>query len=381
MDSTAVTSSTTPFDMNLSFRLGKILGIPVEVNITWIFIFALVTFLFSDYFQEARPSWPQFQHWGVGALTALLFFASVLAHELSHSIVAVRIGIPVHQITLFIFGGVSQLAHEAGRSRTEFMVAVVGPLCSLAICGACAGLWFGLRDSNPGIGSVLLVLAWVNLSLAVFNMLPGFPLDGGRVLRSALWGLTGNYWLATRVAVAGGQLLGVLMVAGGILMAVTSEGFQGIWMAVVGLFLFSAATSSYRQERLRERLKQGTVSEAMSTSWQSLPGETPLGSPMVARGLLNQGQVLGVLLHGRVAGIASKASVDRVSKVRPSGAILADAMMSLESIPRVSPQESLAEVMEAMESRGLGGMVVTDGGEMVGIIVRSDIRRFGSRGR
>ena len=123
------------------------------------------------------------------------------------------------------------------------------------------------------------------------------------------------------------------------------------------------------------------MSEAMSTSWQSLPGETPLGSPMVARGLLNQGQVLGVLLHGRVAGIASKASVDRVSKVRPSGAILADAMMALESIPRVSPQESLAEVMESMESRGLGGMVVTDGGEMVGFIVRSDIRRFGNRGR
>ncbi|PKB79737.1 MAG: hypothetical protein BZY88_11810 [SAR202 cluster bacterium Io17-Chloro-G9] len=365
--------------MGASIRLGRILGIPVEVNVTWIFIFLLITYLLSNVFHQAQPFWPPAQLWSVSVFTSLLFFVSVLAHELSHSVVAVRIGIPVHKITLFVFGGVSQLAYEARRPRSEFLVAVVGPLSSLALSGVFGGLWYLLDDAYSGVGTVLLLLAWVNLSLGVFNMLPGFPLDGGRVLRSALWGLTGSYWRATQVAARGGQVVGGLMVAGGIALAVFSGGIQGAWMAMVGLFLFSAASTSYRQERIREGLRAYLVSDVMSTEWVTLPGDTPVGSPLVAQALGGRIQVLGVQVQGRIEGTVSRPSLDQVPKNRWSQTPLIDVMLPLVSAHQVSPDDSLADVLETMETSSLGGIAVTRHGELVGFVVRRDLLRFSER--
>ena len=362
--------------MGSSFRLGRILGIPVEVNFTWIFIFLFITYILSEFFYQAEPSWPQAQRWSVAVLTALLFFGSVLAHELSHSVVAVRIGIPVHKITLFIFGGVSQLAHEARRPRAEFLVAVVGPLSSLAISGMFAGLWYLVSDTYHGLGTVFWLLAGVNLSLAVFNMLPGFPLDGGRVLRSALWGLTGSYWRATRVAARGGQLFGGLMISGGILLAVSSYGgIQSAWMALVGVFLFSAATTSYRQEWVREGLRSRSVAEVMSSDWVSLPGDLAVGSPMVAEALGGRNQVLGVQVQGKIQGMVSRSSLDQVPRDRWSQTPLAAVMSPLVSAHQISPGDDLAGVLEVMETHGLGGIAVTRHGELVGFLARRDILR------
>ena len=367
--------------MGASFRLGKILGIPVEVNVTWILIFLLITYLVGDMFRYSHPFWSTWQLWSVSVLTALLFFTSVLVHELSHSVVAVRLGIPVHKITLFIFGGVSQLAHESRHARSEFTVAVVGPLSSLALSGVFAGLWFLVNDHYPGAGSVLFFLAWVNLSLAVFNMLPGFPLDGGRVLRSAVWGITGNYWRATQVAARGGQLLGGVMVVGGILMVVRFGGIQSAWMSLVGLFLFSAATTSYRHERLREGIRPYSVSDVMSTSWVALPGDTPLDSPVVARGLLGREQFLAVVVNGRSTGILSKRLVDAIPRARRSYMNLTGAMLPLALAPQVSPGDSLTDVIGVMDDTGLGGMVVTENGELVGVITRRDVLRISAPSR
>ena len=274
--------------MGASLRIGRIFGIPIEIHASWLLAFALITYLMSNLlgqpyglFGRPQPVWPETQRWSLALITSALFFLSVLAHELTHSVVAKRWGIPVRKITLFVFGGVSQLAHEARRPMIEFTVAVVGPLSSLALSGVLAGLWLLLREAYGPLGEVLLILAWVNLSLAVFNMLPGFPLDGGRVLRSAIWGLTGSYWRATQVSARAGQLLGISMIAGGILSMILANRWEWAWTALIGAFLLSAATGAYRQEKEREKLKGYTVGQAMVSSWPVVATREALASHMV----------------------------------------------------------------------------------------------------
>ena len=230
--------------MGSSLRLGKIFGIPVEVNVSWLFVFVLLTFLLFEQFGNQWPPWPLAVRLPVAIVTVVLFFLSVLVHELSHSLVASRKGIPVHGITLFIFGGVSRLGREPHRPLIEFLVAVVGPVSSFALAGVFAAIYF-LGGDNPQLKVAALVLAWGNLSLGVFNMVPGYPLDGGRVLRAVVWGLSGSYRRGTQVAARCGQAVGVGMLLGGILMAIFVGIVNGMWLAVVGAFLFGVASSSY----------------------------------------------------------------------------------------------------------------------------------------
>ena len=242
--------------MGKSLRVCRVFGIPVEINATWIIIFLLLTFLLVNRFDSSSLRWPAAQQWAVAVVTVVLFFLSVLAHELSHSLVAVSRGIRVRGITLFLFGGVSLLEREPERPWEEFLVAVVGPLTSIALAAAAAGI---LQYMSPGswpwsprIGSsadmVAFLLAWWNLSVGIFNMLPGFPLDGGRVLRAVVWAGSGSHLTATKVAARCGQAVGVLLILGGIYYAVRGNLMDGVWGAVIGAFLFSVATGSYPKE-------------------------------------------------------------------------------------------------------------------------------------
>ena len=239
--------------MGKSLRLGRIFGIPIEINVTWVIIFLLLTVLLVSRFDSSSLRWSALQQWSVAIVTVVLFFLSVLAHELSHSLVALSRGIRVRGITLFIFGGVSHLEREPRGPFEEFLVAVVGPLTSIGLAIIAAGV---LAFLNPGarpwalhIGSpvemVAVLLAWGNLSVGIFNLLPGFPLDGGRVLRAVVWAGSGSYITATRVASRCGQAVGGLLVAGGIFYAIRGELVDGIWAVVIGVFLFLVATSSY----------------------------------------------------------------------------------------------------------------------------------------
>lgn len=234
--------------MGASIRMGRIFGIPVEVNASWIIIFLLLTYVLAQQFGDANLDWPAVQRWLVAALMTGLFFLSVLAHELSHSMVARRRGIPVRGITLFIFGGVSRLAKQPERPMTEFVVAAVGPLISLGLAALFGALWYWLDLGHSVLGVVLFLLAWSNMTLGVFNLLPGFPLDGGRVLRAAVWALTGSYSKATRIATRAGQIIGGLTAVTGLGLAVFVNLFDGIWIALIGGFLVSVATASYREE-------------------------------------------------------------------------------------------------------------------------------------
>ncbi|MCH7736310.1 MAG: site-2 protease family protein [Chloroflexi bacterium] len=231
--------------MGASLRLGRVLGIPVEVNISWVLVFLLLTYLLAGQFDDARLRWPVAQRWSVAMVTVVLFFLSVLAHELSHSVMALSKGIPVRGITLFIFGGVSRLEREPEQPITEFLVALVGPLLSIALAAIFGGVWYLLGRGNSAPEVVLLLLAWTNLSLGVFNLVPGYPLDGGRLLRAGIWGITGNHRRATQIAAGMGQAVGGAMVLGGIFLAVYFEPVDGVWLGIVGLFLFSMAKSSF----------------------------------------------------------------------------------------------------------------------------------------
>ena len=237
--------------MGGSLRLGRILGIPIEVNASWIVVFLLLTFLLVQEFGDSDLGWPIAQRWLVAIAVVVLVFVSVLAHELSHSVLALRKGIPVRGITLFIFGGVSRLAREPDRPMTEATVAVVGPLTSILVAAILGGIWFLLGGGESTIEVMLFLLAWSNLALGLFNILPGYPLDGGRVLRAVVWGLTGSRRKATRVATRAGQAIGGVTVILGLVMAFWVNPIDGAWIAIVGGFLFSVATASYREERSR----------------------------------------------------------------------------------------------------------------------------------
>ena len=239
--------------MGASLRLGRIFGIPIEVNASWAVAFLLLTFLLAQQFAESNLGWPEAQRWLVAVAVVILIFLSVLAHELSHSVLARREGIRVRGITLFIFGGVSRLAQEPDRPLTEFRVAVVGPLTSIVLAGIFGGVWFLLGTGESTLEIMLFLLAWSNLALGVFNILPGYPLDGGRVLRALVWGLTGSHRKGTRVATRAGQAIGGVIIVGGLVLGIFVDLIDGVWVALIGAFLFSVATASNREESSRAR--------------------------------------------------------------------------------------------------------------------------------
>ena len=254
--------------MGRAITLGRLFGFEFRVHFSWFIIFILVTT------SLVSPHYTEWFYWLIGIVASLLLFSSVLAHELAHSLVGRSNGIPISSITLFIFGGVSQMTEEASRPAAELKMAAAGPLCSLVL-----GAFFGLLLVIPGIPQpireLLFWLALTNVSLAVFNLVPGFPLDGGRIFRSILWRLMGNYKRASLIAVRVGQGIGYLLVLGGIvIMFLHPFGltwFDGIWIAFIGWFLESAATESYRQILTQETLARASASGIMPLDIPSPP--------------------------------------------------------------------------------------------------------------
>jgi Zn-dependent protease len=232
--------------MDRTFYIGKLFGIEFRLHFTWFIIFLLVTILLVE------PNYDRALYWLLGICTSLLFFASVLAHELAHSLVGKANGITISSITLFIFGGVAMMKREAGRPGAEFRMAIAGPLCSLII-GGIFSLFLLIPAVKGPVAAMVTWLAIMNGVLAVFNLIPGFPLDGGRVLRSMLWRTSGNYLVATRIATLVGQGFGYMFILGGILIIIIRPfdmtWFDGLWISFIGWFLTNSASSSYRYAR------------------------------------------------------------------------------------------------------------------------------------
>ena len=357
--------------MDSSIRLGRIFGIPLGINYSWLVVFVLVVFLMSSNFQDLYPRWTTESRWAVAVLTAVLFFLSVLLHELSHSLVALAWGIPVKGITLFIFGGVSQLGHEAQRPLTEFLVSVVGPVTSLALAVLLWVAWELVGGYNSHLNAVLFTLFAINLSLGVFNMLPGFPLDGGRVLRAGIWGATGNYWLATRLALHAGQGIGIIMVAGGLFWAMNGN-IQAVWLALVGGFLLYVATSNYRQESVRRSLRSHRVEEALSGVWQPLPGHLPALSPEALMALFVTGYT-GLLVDGPPYGVVTGRQLTYVNQESLKSATLAELMTPLSAFPATEAETPVIDALERMDESGDQVIAVIRNGLPIGLLSRIEI--------
>ncbi len=362
--------------MQSSFRLGKIMGIEIGVHYTWLIVFALITWSLAVSFPQQFPGWSPITYWIVGATSALLLFASVLVHELAHSIVAIRAGLPVSSIVLFIFGGVSNISREPQRPSDELYMSIVGPATSL-ILGIIFGiLLFSLRGVSPEITAILFYLTFTNIALAIFNLIPGFPLDGGRVLRAIVWWLTGNLLRATRIATIAGQLTGYILILGGLLWAFAGNFLGGIWLAIIGWFLTNAAEASYRQVALQDVFRRFRVRELMNPHpvtvqpWDTL--EDVVNNYILQRNV----RALPVVENGELVGLITLADVREVPQQQWGEVPVKDVMKRTTELHTVSPDSDLGQVLRSMAEEDINQLPVVVGNRLVGLLSRSQIMRF-----
>ena len=361
--------------MESTFKLGRVFGIPIGIHYTWFFVFAMLTFLLAD---QWRGPWS----WGWAAATSLLFFVSVLAHELSHSVVALARGIPVRGITLFIFGGVAQITREAKTPLTEFLVAVAGPLCSLALAGA----FYGLRDPLADVSRDLAVMAhslfWFNLVVGIFNMAPGFPMDGGRVFRAIIWAATHSYQVATKVAIRAGQGIAILLVGLGIALIVwhvvdpfVDTLWNGLWTIFIGFYLGSVAFASYHQFQQREALRRRSAAEIMSAGCATVPAGVTLMRLVESNGTPSPSAIFLVIQGDRPVGVLNGAAMYAVPKSRWNYTTVESVASPLETVPTATPQSDALSVLEMMEEKDAGQVLIVSNGSLLGYIARHSFRR------
>jgi Zn-dependent protease/CBS domain-containing protein len=375
--------------MNGSLRLGKILGIDIRLHYSWFLIFAFVTFSFYAEFQDADYS--AAISLAMGFVASLLIFASVVTHELAHSVVAIRNGIPVKSITLFILGGVANITKEAERPKTEILMAIAGPSCSLALGLAFGAAWFatgGHHEGATAFHGLLFWMATLNLSLGVFNLLPGFPMDGGRVLRGILWQRTRNYRRATRIASIGGQVIGWLMAGAGIAIAASyliggtvslDKALDGIlnggYFVLLGWFLSSIAASSYRQVAWREAMQGITAASAMVSDFMTISPDMSLMRLVLDYIQPNRYRSFVVATEGRFLGVVDVESIRRIRQDRwdatPAGLVMTPAARAIT----VAPEEAGISIAEKMEEHRLDGIPVVRDSVVIGIVTRNSLAR------
>ena len=363
--------------MRNSLRLGKVFGIPLGVHYTWFIVFALVTLsLATGYFPSRYPDWSLGATLGIGLLTSLLFFASVLVHELSHSIVALGWGIPVKGITLFIFGGVANIGREPERPLAEFLVAIAGPASSLVLALGFGALWLvGQWLDVATLAGLSLYLATINLSLALFNLIPGFPLDGGRVFRSAVWALTGDMNRATRWAATTGRVVAVLMIIGGGIMFLMGNWSSGLWLAFIGWFLDNAASQSAQQAWFREALEGYTAGD-LTSGCQTIDSNMPLDW-VVRDYVAPNGESCFIVTDGyQPQGVATLNQIKRVPRQKWGWTPVHQIMTPLSSLKPVGPGEAAYAVLLRMMSEGQSLLPVVDGTRFVGFVRQDKLLRF-----
>lgn len=366
------------------FRLGRILGFEIRVDFSWFIIFFLILWSFTaGVFPSQVPGQTKAVYFAMGLSGALLFFASLLLHELSHSVVARAKGIPVDGITLFIFGGMAHTRSEAETPGDEFLIAVVGPLASIAIGLVLVALWqLGERAGwHPAVLPVLQYIAWLNIVLAIFNLLPGFPLDGGRLFRAAVWKATGSMTKATRTASAGGRVLAYLLVGLGLFQAFTGSVMSGLWLVFIGWFLRNAAIASYQQHLIRETLEGATARQVMTPVPQTVPESLSLQSLMEDYFLRRRFLSYPVEDGGQPVGIVTLHQVREVPRQDWTQRSVAETMTPATEDLVVAPEESMASVLDKLRRSPVRRLLVLRNGGLEGIITASDVTAWLERMR
>jgi Zn-dependent protease/CBS domain-containing protein len=360
-----------------SFRLGSIAGIDIYAHISWLIILVFLTVsLATGWFPTLSPGYPTSTYILLGFVAAILLFVSVLLHELAHSLVARSRGLPVKSIVLFIFGGVSNIEQEPHSPGTEFFMAFVGPLASLIIGAICFGFSTLVRGTHSPTEDLLIYLASANILLGIFNLLPGFPLDGGRVLRSIVWKITGNSYRATQVATVVGQVIAYLFIFAGIwLFFFSRDPFDGLWLGFIGWFLLSSAQSARAQATLETTFKGVTVAQVMNTQPMTVPANISL-QKLVDEHFLPQGLRSALVLQGdQLAGLITLSDIRHVAREEWAQTPVGFAMIPGERLHTVTPQQKLTDVLPLMTGKDINQLPVVDNGKLVGVVTRDAVIR------
>lgn len=384
-------STVTVLSMRvLSWEIGRAWGIPIRVHASWFLIFLLVTWTLSTgYLPESLPGLTPERYWAMGGFAAVLLFVSVLLHELGHSYVALYYRIPIEKITLFIFGGVAHMRKEAPTPRAELLIALAGPAVSFVIGGLCfvfVELTEAMQRPRGSQGWIMLgaLLGFVNMQLGLFNMIPGFPLDGGRVLRAGLWAWGNDFYRATKQAAVVGLVFGVMFglvglvmmygaVSGGLSASMASNGG---WILIIGVFLFAAALASLRQAAMRQSLATVPIRDLMVTTVTSIPSHCTLDE---AVNQYFQSYGYGgfpVVKDGRLAGLIT---VDEIQNVPPSlwpWRRVEQVMRPRSESLVIQADIPVIHAMERMASEGWDRLIVMQDGEIIGLVTQSAIIHF-----
>lgn len=362
----------------MSFRLGRIFGIPVRVHYTLWILFLLIAWSLATFLMPKNyPGLSVPTYWAIGIACATLLFVSVLIHELSHSIIAKRNGLPIAKITLFFFGGVSEISEEPKDPWLEVRMAVAGPLTSFLIAAVLGGLWILFRSFSGPIAVVatLNYSASLNAILGAFNLVPAFPLDGGRVLRGTLWHKTKDVLRATAQATTVSKAISTLMIIGGFLMIVFWDFINGLWIFFLGWFIRSGAENSLRQTLVTETLSGISVGDIMTKDLLTVPPDMPIQQLVTDYFLSRPHGGYPVATNGKPVGVVTMSTVRSVPKDQRESTTVKDAMVPYDKVVTVAPSTSALDALHLMAKRSVGRLLVTQGDDLVGILTRGDLMK------
>ena len=357
-----------------NIRIARLFGISINVDLSWVIAFVLITWsLGGHYFPAHHSAWSSRTYWGVAVLTSVLFFTSLLVHELAHSLVARRFGIAVRDITLFIFGGVARMEAEPVRPRDDLLIALAGPAASLGLAAAFGTLWWLAPSTGSPLHALSGWLALINLVMAVFNMLPGFPLDGGRVLRAAVWSFTGSESRATRVAAGVGRVIGLALIFWGLWQVFVGAWGNGVWIALIGWFLHHAATASAAHAALEDLLVGHTAREVMLTDSPSVPRLRTLDMVVDEVVLLSGHRCFPVIDGERFFGLLTVEQIKAVPREQWPFMRVEDVMTPRAQVQIARPDDALIAVLDRMDETGVNQLPVLDEDRFVGMLAREHV--------
>jgi Zn-dependent protease/CBS domain-containing protein len=361
--------------MKHAWRIGRVFGIDIRIDSSWLVIFVLITWsLAGSYFPGAHPRWSFALNWAMGVLTSLFFFASVLAHELTHSLVAKKQGEEVTSITLFILGGVAQIKEEPDEPLKEFAMAVVGPLSSFGLALIFFLLSLLLAPVSEPLGAAASYLAFINLALGAFNLLPGFPMDGGRVFRAILWKAMGDLKKATRIASMAGDGIAYLLIFLGIIQFLRGN-FGGLWLVLIGWFLHNAATRGYSQVMIKSALEGLKARDLMNTDFETVPAGLPVQNLVDDYILKKKERVFLVTVGGDLKGIVCLEDVKALPREDWAQSPVSQIMTPKDKLHSVSLDADGAQILATLTAQDVHQVPVMDGDKVAGVICRSDVLR------
>ncbi len=365
----------TSFNKN-QIRMGSIYGIPLTFDFSWFLVLFFITWILAgSYFPNEYKGWSKIYYWAVGAATAFFFFLSVLLHEIGHSIAAKKYNYKVKKVKLFIFGGISEIPEEPKNPKEEFVISVAGPAVTFLLALIFYGLAF-LTKNNVHLYALFHYLGLINLLLGIFNILPGFPLDGGRILRAIIWHKKKDFDKATQITAGIGRVFGFIVISIGFFEIMAGYFIDGVWLSFIGWFLESAAFAQLQKEKISKYFEGHTVEEAMSKSYGLVPADTTISEFIQNDILIRHRRAFIVEDKGKNIGLLTIHDIKKIPQDKWETATVTDVMKPLNEVKIVDINYPLEEALKEMNLDGVNQMPVMEENKIVGMLNRESILSF-----